>query len=229
MAARKKPQVRKNPKPRNPKTTALGPLAQQGKGLLGTSFGKVPSTSSAFTGSSGVLDYYNSLPKKQRTAAYKQLTATVKARQTGGGQHAGLTGILFEDLPQNVQNAYMNARYGGGSGGARTNEAAGGPAAFASGVSGSSLEFIKELGQSKFAEGESEAGKAGPTKKKRKAQRKKLVKRAAKKTGAPAKKIRKALRSEGISKQEKTLYARAPTNRLSKRLRMADRRNDRKK
>lgn len=95
--------------------------------------------------------------------------------------------------------------------------------AFATGVSGKTGEFIKEAGKSRYASGEAETN---TTKKKNKG-RKKLVRRVVKKTNVKGKAVRRALRSPGVTKSDKRVYAkvaRQATPKLSDRLRRADRR-----
>lgn len=97
--------------------------------------------------------------------------------------------------------------------------------AFSIGVSGQTGAFIKEAGGGPPGE---EAEDTGPTKnKKKKAQRKKLVKRVVKKTNVKGKAVRRALRSKGVTKSDKKVYrkvAQQATPKLSSRLRVADRR-----
>src|SRR4030095_8908234 len=101
---------------------------------------------------------------------------------------------------------------------------------FSTGVSGSTGEFVTE--KHKGPKGEAGDNKGTGDKRKHKAQRKKLVKRAVKKTNVKGKAIRKALRSEGVTKHDKAVYkkvAKQSNPKLSARLRLADRRNDKKK
>ena len=95
---------------------------------------------------------------------------------------------------------------------------------FTKGVSGATGEFITEKGQSKYAAGEAEGG---ATKSKKRKQRKKLIKRVVKKTNVKGKRVRRALKSPGVTAGDKKVYrkvAKQATPKLSSRLRAADRR-----
>ena len=88
--------------------------------------------------------------------------------------------------------------------------AAGPKAGFATGVSASTGQFIKEAAQARYAAGESEAGRAGRTGKKKKGgQVQKTVKRVVKQTGVKGKKLRVALRKPGLQPVEKKVIRKA--------------------
>ena len=77
---------------------------------------------------------------------------------------------------------------------------------FATGVSAATLQFVKEKAQARYAEGESEAGRAGRTRGKKKGGKtQKVVKRAVKQTGVKGKKLRTALRKPGLQPVERLL------------------------
>jgi hypothetical protein len=230
-----------NQKPRPMQT----PLAQQGKSAVAGSYGVQGTPGPTQQGMDAVMAYYNSLPKGERAKAYAAIANANNNRDLS--KWAGNPGnvALFQDLSPGAQAAYEAARGWGQGGGVDQEGQPGdigvGPGAgmpgsaesFSTGVSGLTGAFIKEFGKSKFEAGEAET--PGPTadkKKRAKAQRKKLVKRAVKKTDVKGKAIRRAIRSEGVTAKDKKVYkkvAQQSNPKLSARLRMADRRNDKKK
>lgn len=218
----------------------LGPTAQQGLDLLGASYiPKSGATTPLGLGMSAVMSYYNSLPPKQRAAALRDISNKVNNRDFSTWSNPFYS-VLFSDLDPEAQKAYLMARgeYGGVAG-PEEGGGEGGESIFTTGVHGKTGEFTKEKGKSKYKAGEAEdpgptkgGGKKGPSKK-RKAQTKKLVKRAVKKSEVKGKAIRTALRSEGVTQRDRRTYRRVAqtsgNRNLSSRLRLADRRNDRRK
>ena len=232
MAARKTPNAKKpggKSPPKYTPTAQAKKLAQQGKAALTASYG---TGEAASAGMKAVMDYYNSLPRAQRQAQYAMLAKTINSRDLSNWSGDPGNIALHGEIAMEARRAYSaaNGPRGSGSGGTATPDAAA-SGSFVKGVSGTSGQFITEAGQSSLEAGEAEEG--GPTKdrKKQKAKARKLSKRAVKKTNVKGKAIRKALRSEGITKSDKRVYkkvAKQSTPKLSSRLRVADRRNDRK-
>lgn len=226
-------------------STKLGAQAQKGKDYLTASYGTGEEATPAM---GAVMDYYNSLPIKQQRAAYRDIAAKVEGRDLTQWSGDPGTAVLHGDLPIEARAAYSMAggfaeRQAAGANSGFPDPAINGVTGFESilpsgsgfstGVSGATLEFTKEAGQGPPGE-EAEGGatKDNTKKNRRKAQDKKLVSRASKKSGVPRKDIRKALRTEGTTKKEEKLYKEvgqeSGNKKLSDRLRQRDKSNDKK-
>lgn len=210
------------------KTPFKNDLANQGKAYLIQSYGKYAADGTVRAGNdasmSAVMDYYKSLPRKQRAQAYAGLAKAVNDRDFSTWSNPFYS-VLKGDLSMDARIA--SAAAAGPRGTATYGEmpAPGDGGLFQTGVSGATGEFIREAG------GQGPAGEAAETSttktrtKKGKGKTQKLVKRTTKKTTVKGKTVRKALRSPGITKSDKKTYARVAKQapKLSSRLRVADR------